>query len=169
MTPPTLSRQDLLFHPSHGLCRVDTVTRKRGNGPSVLCYSLVPKVMSRMKVRFVVAAPDLRASGFHKIISAREAKKILDYLKAGDGRAEQSDQTWALARNILSFSKERSNPRDQRQRQLLEHSVKGLVGELACVLQLDLKKTTSLVRKNLAHASRENAFVIAALGRAAEE
>jgi len=124
--------------------------------------------MGRMKARFVVAASDLEVSGFHKVISSRGANKILNYLKAGDGRAEQLDQTWVLARNILSFIKGKPNPRDQRQRQLLEHSVKGLVGELACALQLGLKETATLIKKNLARTSKRNAPVIAALDRAAE-
>ena len=70
-------RGEFLFHSVHGLCRVDRITETERGGKRVPCYSLVPKVMNRMKVRFVVAAPDMEASGFHRVVSAREAKKIL--------------------------------------------------------------------------------------------
>lgn len=166
--PKELVRQDLLFHPVHGLCRVDRVTRQSRPGGTVPCYSLVPKTMSKMKVRFIIAAPEMEVSGFHKVISTKEANKILDYLKAGDSGADQTDQTWTLARNILSFAKDKLKTRDQRKRQLLEHSIKGLVGELACVFHLSLNEAASRIEKNLTRISKKNPLVIAALGRAAE-
>jgi len=135
----------------------------------MLCYSLVPKTTSKMKVRFLVPASDLKTSGFHKVISIKDAKKILDYLRTGKDKVEQSDQTWTLARNILSFSKNKVNTRDQRKRQQLEHSVKGLVGELAYVLQMSFKKTALLIGKNLARVAQIDPLVFGALDRAAED
>ena len=146
----TLARQDLLFHPVHGLCRVDKVTERRGSGGPVLCYSLVPRAVSKTKVRFEIAAPDLTASGFHKVISSGEAKKILAYLRAGDSSSGQADQTWALARNILSFSKDKLNSRDQRKRQLMDYSVRGLVREFACVLGVSLQEAAQRIRQKYA-------------------
>lgn len=169
MKPEKLERHDLLFHPAHGLCRIDTVTRQRGAAGPALSYSLVPKMMSRMKVRFFISEADLEASGFHKIISVKEAHQILGYLKTGDSGTEQTGQTWKLARNILCFSKDKINTRDQRKRQQLEHSMKGLVGEIACVLQLRIKDAAARIEKSLAPALlKGNPLLLAALGRAAE-
>jgi len=160
---------DLLFHAVHGLCRVDRVSEQDRAGKKGYSYSLVPKVTTRMKVRFVVADSDIEASGFHKMLSPKEANRILDYLKAGDSSVSQTNQTWMLARNILTFSEDRLKTRDQRKRQLLESSVKGLVGEFACVFKLSLKETAALIEKKLAKATRNDPIVLAAFGRAAED
>jgi len=61
------------------------------------------------------------------------------------------------------------NTRDQRKRQQLEHSVKGLVGELAYVLQMSFKKTALLIGKNLARVAQIDPLVFGALDRAAED
>lgn len=168
MMPRGVAKQDLLYHPAHGLCRVDRITEREQSGKKVPCYSLVPKVTSKMKVRFVIAAPDLESSGFHRVVSAKEASRILDYLKDGTGNAGRTDQAWVLAQNILGFSTEKLKTRDQRKRQLLEHSVKGLVGELACAFNSTLREASSRVEKSLARFSKADPKVLAALERAAE-
>lgn len=157
---------DLLFHAAHGLCRVERVTEETQSGRRVPRYSIVPRVMSKMKVRFVVAASDLEMSGFHRLVSAKEANKILHYLRSGDTRLVQTDQTWILAKNILSFSGDKLKTRDQRKRQLLEHSVRGLVGELACAFKTPLKETAARIEKSLKKISKPDPLVLAALERA---
>lgn len=168
MMPRKFAKQDLLYHPTHGLCRVERVTEQEQAGKKVPCYSLVPRVGSKMKVRFVVAAPDLEASGFHRVISAKEANRILEYLKAGDNSADQTGQTWTLAKNILSFSKDKLNPRDQRKRQLMEHSVKGLVGEFSCVLKISLKEAVRKIQQSLGSNTTIHPLLYASLARATE-
>ncbi|MDP3920677.1 MAG: hypothetical protein Q8R76_07735 [Candidatus Omnitrophota bacterium] len=168
MTSKKIAGDGLLFHPAHGLCRVDRMTEQEQSGEKVLCYSLVPKTTNRMKVRFLVEVKHAESSGFHKVISAKEAGKLLNYLKAGDGSAVQTEPAWVLAQNILSFSADKLKTRDQRKRQLLEHSIKGLVGELACAFRLSLMETASRIEKSLTKISKVDSLVLAALGRAAE-
>jgi len=168
VTPKKTAGNDLLFHPAHGLCRVERMIEQDRSGQKVLCYSLVPKAMNKMKVRFVVAVSDAESSGFHRVISAKEAGKLLDYLKGGDGSAVQTNPAWVLARNILSFSADKLKTRDLRKRQLLEHSIKGLVGELACAFKISLKETASYIEKSLTKVSKVDPLVLAALDRAAE-
>ncbi len=163
-----IARKDLLFHAVHGLCLVDKVTRETRGGKKVACYSLVPTVMGKMKVRFLVAEPDLETSGFHKIISAKEAAKILEYLKAGDDKSEQTEQPWILARNILCFSKDKLKARDQRKRQMLEYSVRGLTGELASAFGVSLKESASRIEKSLSKILKNDSLVFTSLKRVAE-
>lgn len=169
MKTKRIAANALLFHPAHGLCRVDRVVEQNHSGKKDLSYSLVPKITSRMKVRFIIAADDLEASGFHTIISAREADKILDYLKAGDSSSQQENQTWELARNVLTLSEDKLKARDQRKRQLLENSIRGLVGELACAFKLTFRETAARIEKSLGKKAKSDTLILAALGRAAED
>ncbi|MFA5167679.1 MAG: hypothetical protein WC530_04025 [Candidatus Omnitrophota bacterium] len=177
MKKEKIANGDLLYHPIHGLCRVERVTPPGPydqGGPS---YSLVPKIAPKMKSRFVISAVDLGISGFHGLVSPREAKKILHYLKAGNGKGHPEtnsssnlqDQAWGLARALQTFAYDKFEAKDQRKRQALERSAKGLVGELSCVFKLTLKKTADRVLKNLGHASRINPSVLSALTLAGED
>lgn len=168
---------DLLYHPIHGLCRVERIIPPGPydqGGPS---YSLVPKVATKMKARFVIADADLKISGFHGLVSPKEAKKILHYLKAGNGKSrsgtifskDTQDQAWGLARALQTFAYEKFEAKDQRKRQALERSAKGLVGELSCVFKIPLKKTADRILKNLKHTSRINPSVLSAVAIAGED
>lgn len=177
MKKEKLANGDLLYHPIHGLCRVERVTRPSSPGQGALSYSLVPKVAARMKSRFVISAPDLEISGFHGLVSPKEANKILHYLKAGNGKGHPGtdpapnlqDQAWGLARTLQTFAYDKFEAKDQRKRQALERSAKGLVGELSCVFKITLKKTADRVLKNLGHGSRINPSVLSALALAGED
>lgn len=168
---------DLLYHPIHGLCRVERVTRAGSSGPEGLSYSLVPKLAAKMKSRFVISANDLEISGFHGLVSPREANKILLYLKSGNGKnhpetaplPNSQDQTWGLARALRTFAHDKFEAKDQRKRQALERSAKGLVGELACVFKLTSKKTADRIQQSLGHTSRINPSVLSALALAGED
>jgi hypothetical protein len=167
----------LLFHPIHGLCRVERVTRPSPPSQVGLSYSLVPKVATKMKSRFVISATDLEVSGFHGLVTPKEANKILHYLKAGNGKShsgtdaspDPQDQAWGLARALQTFAYDKFEAKDQRKRQALERSAKGLVGELSCVFKTTLKKTADKVLKNLGHTSRVNPSVLSALALAGED
>ena len=174
-------RGDLLYHAVHGLCRVDEIIQENQSGREVSCYSLVPKAASQMKTRFIIATADVETSGFHALVSRKEANKILDYLKAGDKKTTLptitpktassfawQNQTWGLARAILSFSHEKFEAQDQRKRQLLERSAKGLVGELALVFKITLKETAARVQKSLGNTSKINPSVLVALAHAGD-
>lgn len=183
MIQEEIAQGDLLFHAVHGLCRVDEVDKQSQSGREVICYSLVPKVSNRMKVRFLIAGADMDASGFHVLISIKEANEILEYLKAQDRTALPpireakagspsplpENQAWGLARAILSFSRPDLDIKDQRKRQMLDRSAKGLVRELALVLKMNLKETAAKVRKSLGDAPKINPSVLVALTRAGED
>jgi hypothetical protein len=168
---------DLLFHSVHGLCRVERVTPPSSSDRGGPSYSLVPKIAAKMKSRFVISASDMEVSGFHGLVSPKEANKILRYLKVGNGKSRtESDASstpqvhaWDLAQGLLTFAHDKFEAKDQRKRQALERSAKGLVGELACVFKLTLKKTSDRIQKNLGRGSRINPSVLSALTLAGED
>ena len=161
---------DLLYHAVHGLCRIDDIAKENHSGKEVLCYSLVPSVANRMKVRFVVSVADIQASGFHAPVSLKEAHEILEYLRAGVlAAATSEDQAWVLAKAILGSSREHLEFRDARKRQMLERSAKGLVGELAFVHKTTLKEMAASVQKSLGNASQISPMVLAALANAGKD
>ena len=67
----------LLYHEVHGLCRVDQLVKQTQAGKEVLCYSLLPKVANKMKVRFVISSTDIETSGFHSLIASGTTPKLL--------------------------------------------------------------------------------------------
>ena len=52
MLPEKIVEGDLLYHPVHGLCRVKEIIKQ--NRSNSLYYSVVPKLTTQMKVRFVI-------------------------------------------------------------------------------------------------------------------
>lgn len=170
MLQKELAAGDLLFHAVHGVCRVDTIVNENHSGKEVRCYSLVPKVASRMKVRFVVSVVDVQASGFHAPVSLKEAREILDYLKAGVlTAAPRQDEAWALARAILSSQCDKPELKDAKKRQMLERSAKGLVSELAFVFKMTLKDVAASVQRSLGNVSEISPMILAALAHAASD
>lgn len=169
MKTKKISTGDVLYHPVHGMCRIERLIPPSRTEKRSLSYSLVPKVTRGMKVRFVIAAEQMDASGFHGLVSVKEANQILDYLKAGDSTAAQTHQTWMLAQNILAFSAEKFPAQEQRKRQILDYSAKGLIGELSCVFNISLKEAADRIQKSLGKASKTNLSVTAALTRASED
>lgn len=170
MSQKELATGDLLFHAVHGACRVDGIVNESHSGREVRCYSLVPKVASRMKVRFVVSTVDVQTSGFHVPISLKEAREILAYLKAGIlARVPDNEQAWALARTLLSSQHDKPELKDAKKRQMLERSAKGLVGELAFVFKMTLKDAAADVQKSLGNVSEISPMVLAALTQAGKD
>ena len=179
-----IAEGDLLYHAVHGVCRVVEVDKQKQSGKQALYYSLVPKVASQMKSRFIIEATGMEASGFHALVSLKEANKILDYLKEGDKEPAPiplavnprtgpsfvgQNQAWGLARAIVFFSHEKFEAKDQKKRQLLERSAKGLVGELALVFKSSLKETAARIQKSLGGAPKINPAVLLAIAQAGED
>lgn len=176
-----IAQGDLLYHSVHGLCRVDGLIREKA-GKKVQSYSLVPKTVSKMKIRFLIPAENLDASGFRSLVSTAEANDILKYLRGGESSAvptrfksnagfmaEAGNEIWVAANLILTFCRETLEIRDQRKRQALERSTKGLIGELAIVLKISLKDASGMVRQSLKENSRIHPQVLTALENASDD
>lgn len=164
MVQKKIAQGDLLFHAVHGVCRVDQIGMEDPANGEVLSYSLVPNTVNRMKVRFVVPEARMEISGFHTLISAKEAREILEYLKMGKLTADcEEGQAWVLAKAILASSQEGPGIKDARKRQMIERSAKGLVGELAFVLKMTLQETAASVKKSLGNPSSIPPTLLAAL------
>ena len=162
---------ELLYHAVHGLCRMDEVIEQGQSGKKVRCYSLVPQPNNnKMKTRFVIEISQIEVSGFHPLVSLDEANKILDYLKpSSPKKVTGQNQTWELAQAILTFSQDAAAGKDQRKRQMLHQSVKGLLGELAYVMKLNLKDTAAKIQKSLGNSSKVHPLVATALEQASED
>lgn len=169
MKTKKIASGSFLYHPIHGICRVDRVIQQEHAGKKALTYSLVPKISNRMKMRFVIAAAEMEISGFHDLVSVKEANDILEYLKTGDNKMVQTRPTWLLAQSILSFCCEDLLVGKQRKLQVLRDSVRGLTGELACVFKVNLKEAVEMIKKNLKAQHLKNVSVIAALENAADD
>lgn len=167
---------DLLYHSTHGLCRVNQLINENRGGQETLCYVLVPKIATRAKTRFVIEDTSLQASGFHPLVSVREANKILDYLTAGeietvDSNSDQKlGETFIQDHNALGFAKkililcrQDFEGKNKRSRQALERSTKGLVGEFAYVFKITLKEASEKIQKCLRNISKVNPLVFSIL------
>lgn len=182
MIQAELVKGNLLYHPVHGLCRIDQVIQESTAGKKNTSYALVPKISQKMKTRFIIPNTDIKVSGFHSLVSVKEADEILAYLKAGKSDAipagvaietvaafAQPNQTWSLAKTILSFPADKVQGRDQRKRQVLEQSIKGLIGELALVFAITLKEAADKILKSLGNPAKINPVVLTAVTRAGSD
>ncbi|PIQ86392.1 MAG: hypothetical protein COV74_04860 [Candidatus Omnitrophica bacterium CG11_big_fil_rev_8_21_14_0_20_45_26] len=176
MSTEKFVRDDLLYHSAHGLCRIDGLTKETQAGKEIFRYSLVPKKINKSKMRFVIADADLAASGFHRLISVKEANAIMAYLKNGDHAQIPSESEfgrenhpWKLAESLLSSSAAGVQVKDQKKRQTLERSVRGLVEELALVFKINLKEMVDRILKSLGSVSKINPLVLAAFKHASGE
>lgn len=157
----TILKDDLLFHSTHGLCRVAAVTLSARSKEAD--YLLLPVSANQGKVRFTIPGNSLESSGFSKLISVKEAQAILEYFKTGDKKDFKCSQAWAQAMTVCAESCGKELVKDKRQRQMLERSLKGLAGELALVLKLTLKEMAEKIQKNLEAFSKINPLVLTTL------
>ena len=158
----TIAKNDLLFHPVHGLCRVSTMTRPEPP-EEIPSYTLLPVSNNKAKVRFVVPGSALEESGFSKVISTADGNAILRYFKTGKKRKSEDSQAWKLAELIETEARSKDSIKDGRKRQQMDRAVKGLAGELAFVLELTVQEVVEKIQKNLEHASDVNPLVLTAL------
>jgi len=150
----------LLYHAVYGLCRVHRLVKQTPAGEEVASYLLMPKKINHMKTRITIAAADMETSGFHSPISVKEANEILEYLTTGDSTSTSSaalskthssavehNEIWDMAQTVFSY--EKTGTKDRVKRQVLEYSIKGIVGEFAHVFNITLKKSAEKVQKSL--------------------
>ncbi|MFA6601195.1 MAG: hypothetical protein WC352_09545 [Candidatus Omnitrophota bacterium] len=156
-----IAKDDLLFHFVHGLCRVAQVFP--ADRKAELSYSLLPVAVSQAKVRFLIPQSSMEESGFGKLITAREARDILDFFKTGTKKDSQCNQAWMQASLIRSEARSREPIKDARKRQRLEHSVRGLAGAMALVLKVSPSRALGQIRKNLGAVARINPLVLTVL------
>jgi hypothetical protein len=172
---------DFLFHVIHGLCRVNEVSKSADKeGKETVYYAVVPHVSRSGNQRFSFAANDLAVSGFHPPVSVDEAGKILKFLskrhivditEESKRKAFHPDETltWELAKSLLSCAHDAIAAKDQRRRRVLERSAKGLILEMAHVLQIPVREAIRQVRQSLECTQKVGPLVLAALNNAVED
>lgn len=160
-------KDDLLFHPAHGLCRIDAVTP--ASRQQEISYALLPVSSDKGKVRFIIPQSAMNGSGFRKLLSRKEAQSILDYFKSGKKKPSAAGPSWELASTILTESSNREFVRDPRKRQLIEKSVQGLASELAFVLEVTSRDVAERIRKNLGPSAALHPMVSAALANVGKD
>lgn len=163
----TVAKHDLLFHSAHGLCRVVGISRSPESVEA--SYSLLPVSSNNAKVRFIVPESSLENSGFSKPISVKEANAVLAYFKTGDKKDSHNGQAWTQSVMIWTESQGKTSMKDARKRQRLERSVKGLIGELAFVLNITAREIAGMIQKNLESLTQINPVVLAALANASKD
>jgi RNA polymerase-interacting CarD/CdnL/TRCF family regulator len=171
---------DLLYHSVHGLCRVSQINKRKESGKEAIYYELVPHATNHMKLRFVIAESEIEGTGFHAPVSVKEANAILEYLKNGSVSIPsaigvkprsfaEDNQTWALAKTILSCSRNEAEAKEQRKRQTLERTARGLIRELAFALQISITEAAARVKKNLEKTTKLSPLVSTALENAVQD
>ncbi len=154
-------KNELLFHSTHGLCRVAEITKKTALEQAAC--SLRPVSQSRSKARFTVPLDLLESSGFNKIVSPKEAADILEYFKTGDKKKSAEGNAWAMAVTLRTEARSKEVLKDKRKGQQLNLLVKSLTNELAIVLQSPVADTRAKIQENLSPASKINPSILAAL------
>ncbi len=156
-----LSKEDFIFHSTHGLCRVSEITRSVQT--KELLYTLLPANQSRERIRFLITENALETSGFNKLISNADGHAILEYFKFGKNEAVPPSSTWKLAKLIREESVSKETIKDSKRRQHIHQAVKGLAKELAFVLHLPLTDIAAAIQKNLSRTLPINPLVLTAL------
>ena len=158
----------LLFHSIHGLCRIKEIIQQKQMDKAALYYALIPQMGTRTSERFLIPVEHVETSGFHSPASLQQANAALDFLKGYGKLLTQTIPLWVMAKEILVFCQETPQATDQRTRQALQRSVRGLIGELAIVLEISLQEAATKVRKNLQCSFKLNPLLLAALSNASD-
>ena len=158
----------MLYHSTHGLCQIKEVVQQKQMDKDALYYALVPKSTTRMSERFLIPVDHIATSGFHSLVSPQQANAVLDFLKGRNGAPAHDGPVWGWASDILTFCREMPQAREQRKRQIMQQSLRGLIGELAIVLGISLQEVADKVRKNLEFSFKLNPPILSALSHAAD-
>jgi len=151
---------DVLFHSAHGLCRVSAVASAKE--PDGCRYTLQPVTNSNGSISFMIPESALENSGFKKLITDADGKAILNFFRTGSGKKPSQDPAWQSAKLIRDESLNRDAVKDIKRRQQLHRAVKGLVSELAFVLNMTAKDVATRIQKDLSQVDNINPSVLTA-------
>src|SRR3989338_457831 len=164
----------LLYHSSHGPCRITDIVKQTQSGKDQYYYSLESKQPRFKGAKFLVDSDQVEASGFHLAISQKEANEILDYLKTSDpsnhglGKKQsemilgliRKNTPWAFSRVILIFSLEKDGKAAKGKREMLDRAAKGLIRELSFTLEIPEEEAFSRMKKSLKRSQKVNSWVL---------
>jgi len=163
----TIIKDDLFFHSSHGVCRVSGIQNPRAaQGCS---YILSPLARDRGKARFVIDREAFEASGFNRLTSPAEGQAVLEYFRTGKSTFKKDTEIWRRAQLIRKESLSRTLGADGRKRQEIERAIKGLVKELACVLETPIEEISKKIKDSLSRKAVMNVVVLNAFLRNEKE
>ncbi len=164
----------LLYHSTHGPCRITDIIKQPQSGKDQFYYSLESKLPNCRGARFLIDSDQVEASGFHLAISPKEANKILGYLKTRDlnncGLGKEQSEVilglirentpWTFSRVILIFSLEKDGKAAKGKREMLDRAAKGLIRELSFALEIPEEETFSRMKKSLKRSQKTNPWVL---------
>ncbi len=156
-----ISKNELLFHSVHGLCRVTEVTKKAAATPAAC--SLRPVAQTRSNSRFMVPLDLLESSGFNRMVPVQDALEILEYLKNGKKKESAEGNAWTLAVTLRTEARSKEVLKDKRKAQQINQLVKSLANEIAIVLSFTVADARQKIRESLSPDSKINPLVLAAL------
>ncbi len=170
----TYKRGHLLYHSSHGPCRVKDIVKQTQSGKDQYYYSLESKQARFRGAKFLIDSDQVSTSGFHPAISREEANRILDYLKTSDpedrklGEKQpkmilsliQENTPWAFARVVLIFSREHDGKGAKGKREMLGRAAKGLALELSFALEIPEEEGLDRMKKSLKRSAKVNPWVL---------
>lgn len=164
----------LLYHSSHGPCRVKDIIKQTQSGKDQYYYSLESKQPRFRGAKFLIDTNQVETSGFHPAISQKEANQILDYLKTSDpedcelGERQpkvvlsliHENTPWAFARVVLIFSREHDGKSAKGKREMLGRAARGLALELSFALEIPEEEGLIRMKKSLKYNGKVNSWVL---------
>ena len=170
-------RGSLLYHSSHGPCRVVDVIKQTQSVKDKYYYSLESKQPRFRGARFLIDTDQVETSGFHPAISPKEANRILSYLNTSDPEDRQlgdkqpkvilgliqENAPWSFARVIQIFSRERDGKGAKGKREMLGRAARGLVLELSFALEIPEEEALVKMRKSLQRSAKVNSWALETL------
>jgi len=165
---------DLLYHSSHGPCRIKDILKETQSGKSRYCYELESRQAHLGRSRFLVDTDQVETSGFHPAISRKEANRILNYLKTNDPKDRslgmkqaqvvlgliEENTPWAFARAILILARETNGKGAKGKREMLGRAAKGLAFELAFAFAIPNEEGVLLMKKSLKQKAKTNPWAL---------
>ena len=168
------SRGCLLYHSSHGPCRVKDIVKQTQSGKDQYYYSLESKQPRFKGAKFLIDSNQVETSGFHPAISPKEANQILDYLRTTKpedrllGKEQpkiilsliEKNAPWAFARVVSIFSHENDGKGAKGKREMLLRAAKGLIFELDFALEIPEEEGLLRMKKSLKRSNKVNPWVL---------